>query len=522
MTTPKIYNNIDEVLKLYPKIYYENDRSKNKKLEKFSDELYVSPNCFASIWQQSYKAAYDTLHYLTHLSPFGIKFYVAVFETGKLKHFVKFIQEPEETVEEYYRTKGSGSKAFKYLSNILDKKVKFSFKEIQALKTTKFELMNCILQSKPESDEKHAYHNLLEDISKGSGIFGFKNHILPDGMYIYSLRDTLLVRKDGNHPFINFAGGLKSLNKMCKTSAPGTGGSKSVDFQFVCNVPDKMIPIFNTTGGVDYYDIPIVEYESLIYIKEKFYKYKNKYEFVNKDFSTKIPKAIFRGSATGCGYDEENVRLHLAKVGSEASKDHRSPEQSSKDHRSPEQSSKDHRSPEQSSKDHRSPEQSSKNEELSNDDFLKNHLDIGITGGRRKFIYNSQGKIGVLDLDAYLEKYDIKRGEFMDKPTQSNYKYILIAEGNVAAHRIASDLLLNSVILLIDSMYTVWCSHLLKPYVHYIPIKADLSDLEKQLQYCEAHPEEMKAIAHEARKLGEKLLTPKSLEINIVDSLRFV
>jgi hypothetical protein len=234
-----------------------------------------------------------------------------------------------------------------------------------------------------------------------------------------------------------------------------------------------MIPIFNTTGGIDYYDIPIVEYESLMYIKEKFYKYKDKYEFVNKDFSTKIPKAIFRGSATGCGYDDENIRLHLAKIAAE-------------------------------------------NKELSK------FLDVGITVGRRKFIYNSQGKIGVLDLDAYLKKYDIQRGEFMDKATQSNYKYILIAEGNVSAHRIASDLLLNSVILLIDSMYTVWCSHLMIPYVHYIPIAADLSDLESQLKYCEAHPEEMKAIAHEARKLGEKLLTPKSLEINIIDSLRLV
>jgi hypothetical protein len=145
-----------------------------------------------------------------------------------------------------------------------------------------------------------------------------------------------------------------------------------------------------------------------------------------------------------------------------------------------------------------------------------------ITGGKRKFIYNSQGKIGVLDLDAFLKKYDIQRGEFMDKPTQSNYKYILIAEGNVAAHRIATDLLMNSVILLIDSIYTVWCSHLLIPYVHYVPIKADLSDLEDRLLWCESNYDKVKSIAHEARTLGLKLLTLKTLEINIIDSLRLV
>lgn len=463
MTTPKIYNDINEVLKLYPKIYYENDTSKNKKLEKFVNELYVSPNVFAktkdgtSLWKQSYNVAEKTLGWLSILGePFGIKFYVAVFEQGKLKHFVKYIQEPKETVEQHYKTLGLS------LSNILDKKAKLKPYEISQLKHKKLELMNCILQDKPESDEKHQYHSLLERLTM--------HHIIPDGMYIFSLRDTLLIHKY-NHPWINF---WKTEEKRFDkyTGSKACKDRKSRDMWYEENM--KLLPIFNTTGAKDYYDIPIVEYETLNYINDKFYKYKDKYEFVNKDFSTKVPKAIFRGSATGCGYDEENVRLHLAKLSSKTS----------------------------------------------DNPYLQKILDIGITAGKRKFIYNSQGKIGILDLDAYLKKYDIKRGEFMDKPTQSNYKYILIAEGNVSAHRIASDLLLNSVILLIDSMYTVWCSHLMIPYVHYIPIAADLSDLEKQLKYCEAHPEEMKAVAHEARKLGEKLLTPKSLEINIIDSLR--
>jgi len=470
MTTPKIYNNITEVLKLYPKIYYENDRSKNKKLEKFRDELYVSPNVFAktkdgtSLWEQSYNAAEKTLGWLSILGePFGIKFYVAVFEEGKLKHFVKYIQEPKETVEQHYKSFASHSGSG--LNAILDKKVKLKPYEIQQLKHKKLEIMNCILQDKPESDEKHQYHSLLERLSA--------RHIIPDGMYIFSLRDTLLIHKY-NHPWINFWKTEEKISNPYSSPERNCESKNKRDIWYEENM--KLLPIFNTTGGKDYYDIPIVEYESLNYINDITFRFKDKYEFVNKDFNTKIPKAIFRGSATGCGYDEENVRLHLAKLGSKAS----------------------------------------------NDPYLQKILDVGITAGRRKFIYNSQGKIGMLDLDAYLKKYDIKRGEFMDKATQSNYKYILIAEGNVSAHRIASDLLLYSVILLIDSMYTVWCSHLLIPYVHYIPIKADLSDLKSQLQYCEAHPEEMKAIAHEAYKLGKKLLTLKTLEINIIDSLRLV
>jgi hypothetical protein len=445
MTTPKIYNNIEEVLKLYPTIYYENDRSKNSKLKKFSDELYVSPNVFESVWEQSYNAAKNTLSYLSNIGvPFGIKFYVAVFEVGKLKHFVKYIQTPTETIEQHYKKLNIN------LSSVLDKKSKVKPYEINALKYKKFELMNCILKiydSKTESDEKQQYHSLLERLSE--------KHIIPDGMYIFSLRDTLLLRRDGKHPFIGFS------------------ASEHLDKKKLY-LETKFLPIFNTTGGVDYYDIPIVEYESLNYIYDITFRYENKYEFVNKDFKSKIPKAIFRGSATGCGYDEDNVRLHLAKLGAEKSSE------------------------------------------------VSKFLDIGITAGKRKFIYNSKGKIGVLDLEAYLKTYDIKLGNRMTKSQQSDYKYILVAEGNVSAHRIASDLLLHSVMLLIDSMYTVWCSHLMIPYVHYIPVKADLSDLESQLKYCESHQKEMEAIAREGYSLGKQLMTYKTLEINIIDSLRLV
>jgi hypothetical protein len=469
MTTPKIYNNIDEVLKLYPTIYYENDRTKNSKLQKFKDTLYVSPNVFDSVWEQSYKAAQATLYYLSILGmSFGIKVYVAVFEKGKLKHFVKYIQTPTETVAEHYRNLGSN------LSNILDKKSKFRQDELNTLKHTKLELMNCILQDKPESDEKHQYHSLLERLCA--------KKFIPDGMYIFSLRDTLLLRRDGKHPFIGFGiaeertrfPGYEAYGKDQRSEAKNAvKNPKSCDNNWE-KEGVKFLPIFNTTGGVDYYDIPIVEYESLNYINDITFRYENKYEFVNKDFKSKIPKAIFRGSATGCGYDEENVRLHLAKLAAEKSNE------------------------------------------------VSKFLDIGITAGKRKFIYSYEGKIGVLDLYSYLKKYNIKIGNRMTKPQQSDYKYILVAEGNVSAHRIASDLLLHSVMLLIDSMYTVWCSHLMIPYVHYIPIKADLSDLGSQLKYCEANPELMESIARESYDLGKKLMTYKTLEINIIDSLRLV
>jgi hypothetical protein len=42
----------------------------------------------------------------------------------------------------------------------------------------------------------------------------------------------------------------------------------------------------------------------------------------------------------------------------------------------------------------------------------------------------------------------------------------------------------RSVILLVDSEYKLWYSHLLEPFIHYIPIHSDLSNLIETLKWC--------------------------------------
>ncbi len=32
--------------------------------------------------------------------------------------------------------------------------------------------------------------------------------------------------------------------------------------------------------------------------------------------------------------------------------------------------------------------------------------------------------------------------------------------------------------------WKMWFSHLLKPYIHYVPVKSDLSDLIEKIQWC--------------------------------------
>lgn len=453
----KVVSSVDEALKYYPVLKYRPNLKFSCKMK--SDGICnvpLSPNIFLPFWGQSKSIAKDTLTYLQNLSPYGIKFFIVTFESGKLRNFLQFKQSPKESID------------------LKNKTVNLSKGDVQNLKRDKYMIMNCILKKyrdDEESDEIHPYERMIRSLTEDVKI--------PDGMYIFSVRDTLLVRFDGNHPWLNYVGGKKKFSTICS----------KIKNAKICNFPKAMIPIFNTTGGKDYMDIPIIEYESLIYInnlrrlkslepkslepegepKEAF-----GFQDLNYDWKKKVNVAIFRGGATGCGFDEtENQRLHLAV--------------------------------------------------LSKEKEFDQILDAGlIVGPYKKYIFNSKGKIGVLNFEKFLESHDLEKADRLSKKEQSNYKYILVVEGNVSAHRLATDMLYNSVILYVESQYTVWFQHMLKPYVHYVPIKSDFSDLKSKILWCQKNDNFCQKIAENARNLALSLLTYESLKTHITDSLKYV
>ena len=89
---------------------------------------------------------------------------------------------------------------------------------------------------------------------------------------------------------------------------------------------------------------------------------------------------------------------------------------------------------------------------------------------------------------------------------QSKYKYIIHIDGHVSAYRLSYELSMNSVILIVKSEWKLWYSDLLKPYIHYIPIKEDLSDLIDIIKWCRKNDEKCKEIANNALKFYEKYL----------------
>jgi hypothetical protein len=57
-----------------------------------------------------------------------------------------------------------------------------------------------------------------------------------------------------------------------------------------------------------------------------------------------------------------------------------------------------------------------------------------------------------------------------------------------------------------------WFYDLMKPWVHYIPVRTDLADLLSRYHWAEAHPEEVKKIAAESTKLAKYLMSYQYLD----------
>ena len=113
--------------------------------------------------------------------------------------------------------------------------------------------------------------------------------------------------------------------------------------------------------------------------------------------------------------------------------------------------------------------------------------------------------------EKYLQTIDVNSLPFklVDRLTpqqQCQYKYVVHIDGHVSAFRLSSELNMESTILMVESEWKLWYSNLLKPFVHYIPIKNDLSDLLEKIRWCRKNDSKCKEIAHNAKLFYNKYL----------------
>ena len=223
-------------------------------------------------------------------------------------------------------------------------------------------------------------------------------------------------------------------------------------------------PIFSQSATKDFADILIPTSDEWVMHTQKYFSSigctdtYNEEDFKNmiRDWSKKKNIAVFRGSATQCGSDiDTNQRLKAALLGKEYPK----------------------------------------------------LLDVGITGWKERMKKYKGEEIKIIDKKQFT--FDVI--EPLTRIQQSGYKYILHIAGYVEAFRLASEFRMHSVVLIVDSDYKLWFSHLLEPYIHYIPVKSDLSDLVEIVKWCQKNDSKCKKIANNGYNFYEKYLNRDGL-----------
>ncbi len=97
------------------------------------------------------------------------------------------------------------------------------------------------------------------------------------------------------------------------------------------------------------------------------------------------------------------------------------------------------------------------------------------------------------------------------------YKYLLSLDGNAATGtRVPWIMLSNSVLVKQETQKIQWFYSSLKPYVNYIPVNKDLTDIFTQLNWMKTHDEQVKQISINAQKFTQDNLMPEHIEQHIV------
>lgn len=228
---------------------------------------------------------------------------------------------------------------------------------------------------------------------------------------------------------------------------------------------DKYAPILGCTTTDEHADIPCPTWDDWSRVSSTEGKMftKSNFDYTLDDtikWEDKINTAVFRGSSTGSGTTiETNPRLKVAYISSQ---------------------------------------------NLIDEDDGNLFIDAGITSWNVRPRKNA-------NVD-YLQTIEVDTLPFtlvqrLTPKEQQKYKYIIHIQGHVCAYRLSLEMGMGSLILKVDSKYKIWFDSMIEPYVHYVPVKSDLSDLIDKIKWCKNNDEKCKKIAQNALDFYNKYLT---------------
>jgi hypothetical protein len=392
-----------------PKMYYQTDYDRVKRFTE--DEL--PPEAKLPIWKMTTEALENTLRYV--FKKLHHNCYLLCVKDNKP---LMYKLESLTTAPTFKKAIEDGVSKLDENQQIDESQRKY----IRKMVSEPVRVMQCIVK-------KYKSHDGDVPLEENEYMELFEKMFLPDGVYLLNLTDAIILHSGDKEPF-----------KMVT-------GNRMLEPEYRAK---SHIPILSMSGQKKFSDIPIPNYDDVLFAMGKRADLKTDQFFVDWDKKT-IQKAVFRGGSTGCGYTTEtNMRIKLA-------------------------------------------------------DMESPLIDAALT---------SKGRT----IDTMSVKFDPKYGigmmntkirsasKFMSMIDQSKYKYIIHVDGNVNAYRLLTTMLTGSLILRVDSPYTSWVDHLIKPNKHYIMVRPDLSDLVEKIQWCMRHDTKSSQIAKNGYEFAKKTL----------------
>lgn len=95
--------------------------------------------------------------------------------------------------------------------------------------------------------------------------------------------------------------------------------------------------------------------------------------------------------------------------------------------------------------------------------------------------------------------------ERMPQHTMAGAKFLVEIDGNANSWGFFAKLLMGSCILKVDSPFEQWFYGRLQPWIHYVPVAHDLSDLADKVTWCLKHESACRKIADAGRRLAESM-----------------
>lgn len=407
-------------------------------------------------YKNTFNAVMNTLKYIMFRHRKGI--YVS-FRDGKLKHYTPFILSLNSW------TKHNPYASYIELAEGAEGKIREYFEEE---KKRREDLADDSVIQFQEKEKWYVIHCLIcgviritSDYQKGVvcepdfGFFAFlelfrrvqNTYRVPDCDFFLNTFDQVLLHKDLKSPFPHiFKGEIKHLRKK------------------------EFAPIVSNCTIRGFLDIPLPTQDDVARTTKMYAPpscintyVDDKYEH---SWSKKISKAVFRGSATGCGWTpEDNKRIRLV---------------------------------------------------------FKEFKDVDaklVSTDNIRLKLNPQGKIDYIPISSY----GIYQSDdyFLTPIEQSQYKYIIHIEGNVAAFRISSLFAMKSVVIYVSTKYIMWIEPLLK-HKENCYIVSSIDEIPEAVQWLKANDKEAKKIAENGYQLYKNYLQLNHIKRDTIDTLRLI